>query len=393
MPALSEMLAAASRDPEILAQARQAGATGITLAGLCCTANEILMRHGIPIAGSFLQQELAIVTGAVEMMIIDVQCCMPGLPDVARAYHTEVVSTSAIARTIGATDRPFHAEDAYAQAKALLARAIANFARRDPAKVAIPAVTEPLGAGFSVEAIKYMLGGSYRASFRPLNDAVIQGRIAGVAGIVGCNTPRERMDDYTNTLTRELLARNVLVLKTGCAAIASAKAGMLTPEAAFAAAGPGLREVCEAVGMPPVLHMGSCVDNSRLLEAAAEIVAEGGLGDDIAQVPVVGRPGVDERKGDLHRLLLRRLGHRRDPGTPLPPGSERKPDLNEIPEISGPPSTSPEARGGGGDRDGCSPNAAGARNRPPGRAEADGRGRPGFESKLICASAIDGAKA
>jgi carbon-monoxide dehydrogenase catalytic subunit len=246
------------------------------------------MRHGIPIAGSFLQQELAIVTGAVEMMIIDVQCCMPGLPDVARAYHTEVVSTSAIARTIGATDRPFHAEDAYAQAKALLARAIANFARRDPAKVAIPAVTEPLVAGFSVEAIKYMLGGSYRASFRPLNDAVIQGRIAGVAGIVGCNTPRERMDDYTNTLTRELLARNVLVLKTGCAAIASAKAGMLTPEAAFAAAGPGLREVCEAVGMPPVLHMGSCVDNSRLLEAAAEIVAEGGLGDDIAQVPVVG---------------------------------------------------------------------------------------------------------
>jgi carbon-monoxide dehydrogenase catalytic subunit len=282
------MLAAASRDPEILAQARRAGAAGITLAGLCCTANEILMRHGIPIAGSFLQQELAIVTGAVEMMIIDVQCCMPSLTDVARAYHTEVVSTSAIARTIGATDRPFHAEDAYAQAKALLARAIANFARRDPAKVAIPAVSEPLVAGFSVEAIKYMLGGSYRASFRPLNDAVIQGRIAGVAGIVGCNTPRERMDDYTNALTRELLAQNVLVLKTGCAAIASAKAGMLTPEAAFAAAGPGLREVCEAVGMPPVLHMGSCVDNSRLLEAAAEIVAEGGLGDDIAQVPVVG---------------------------------------------------------------------------------------------------------
>ena len=287
-PALAEMLAVASRDPEILDQARQAGAAGITLAGLCCTANEILMRHGIPIAGSFLQQELAIVTGAVEMMIIDVQCCMPSLTEVAQAYHTEVVSTSAIARTIGATDMPFNAEDAYAQAKALLARAIANFARRDPARVAIPAVSEPLVAGFSVEAIKYMLGGSYRASFRPLNDAVIQGRIAGVAGIVGCNTPRERMDDYTNALTRELLARNVLVLKTGCAAIASAKAGVLTPEAAFAAAGPGLREVCEAVGMPPVLHMGSCVDNSRLLEAAAEIVAEGGLGDDIAQVPVVG---------------------------------------------------------------------------------------------------------
>jgi anaerobic carbon-monoxide dehydrogenase catalytic subunit len=287
-PALSEMLAAASTDPEIIAYAKKAGAEGITLAGICCTANEILMRHGIPLAGNFLQQELAIVTGAVEMMLIDVQCCMPGLPDVARNYHTEIVSTSGIARTIGATAEKFSTEHAYDIAKQLLCRAIDNFGKRDPKKVAIPKQAEPLVAGFSVESIKYMLGGTFRASFRPLNDAIIQGRIRGVVGIVGCNNPKSQLDYYINTLTRELLKENVLVLKTGCAAIASAKAGNLTPEAAIEFAGSGLREVCEAVGMPPVLHMGSCVDNTRLLEAATEICAEGGLGNDLSDLPVVG---------------------------------------------------------------------------------------------------------
>jgi carbon-monoxide dehydrogenase catalytic subunit len=143
-------------------------------------------------------------------------------------------------------------------------------------------------AGFSVESIKYMLGGTFRSSFRPLNDAIIQGRIKGVVGIVGCNNPKSKLDYYINTLTKELLKENILVLKTGCAAIASAKEGNLTPEAAFEFAGNGLREVCEAVGMPPVLHMGSCVDNTRLLEAATEICAEGGLGEDLSELPVVG---------------------------------------------------------------------------------------------------------
>jgi len=287
-PALSEMLAAASVDPEIKAYAKLSGAEGITLAGICCTANEILMRHGIPLAGNFLQQELAIVTGAVEMMLIDVQCCMPSLPDVAKAYHTQIVSTSHIAHTIGATATEFNTEHAYEIAKNLLKRAIDNYKNRDPQKVAIPRHSKQLIAGFSVESIKYMLGGTFRASFRPLNDAIIQGRIKGVVGIVGCNNPKTKLDSYINTLTKELLKENVLVLKTGCAAIASAKEGNLTPEAAFEFAGEGLREVCEAVGMPPVLHMGSCVDNSRLLEAATEIVAEGGLGDDLSDVPVVG---------------------------------------------------------------------------------------------------------
>jgi len=287
-PELSEMLAIVASNQEITNYAKESGAEGITLAGICCTANEILMRHGIPVAGSFLQQELAVITGAVEMRIVVVQCCMPSLPEVASAYHTEIISTSEIAKTIGTTPYSFDSDNALESAGSLLKRAIDNFKHRNPQKVAIPPAKKPLIAGFSVDAIKYMLGGSFRASFRPLNDAIMQGRIKGVVGIVGCNNPKTKLDNYINSLTLELIKQNILVLKTGCAAIASAKAGMLRPEAALDQAGKGLREVCETVGIPPVLHMGSCVDNSRILEASTEIVLEGGLGDDISQIPAVG---------------------------------------------------------------------------------------------------------
>ena len=287
-PALSEMLAAAVYDPEIKEYAKSAGAEGVNLAGLCCTANEILMRRGISVAGNFLQQELAIITGAVEMMVVDVQCVMPSLPEVAKSYHTKIVSTTDIAKTIGAIHMEFDEDHAYDSAKNLIKMAIDNFKNRDPKKVQIPKFKQPLIAGFSVEAIRYMLGGEFRASFRPLNDAIIQGRIRGVCGIVGCNNIKTKTDSYINTITKELIKRNVLILKTGCAAQASAKAGQLTPEAALEGAGQGLREVCETVGIPPVLHMGSCVDNTRILEAATEIVYEGGLGDCIAKVPAVG---------------------------------------------------------------------------------------------------------
>jgi carbon-monoxide dehydrogenase catalytic subunit len=287
-PALSDMLAAASTDPEVVAYAKAAGADRVNLAGLCCTANEILMRRGVPVAGNFHQQELAIITGAVEMMVVDVQCVMPSLPTVASHYHTEIISTTDIAKTIGATHMPFEDDNAYESAKDMLKRAVDLFKKRDASKVAIPSDKNPLVAGFSVEAIKYMLGGSFRASFRPLNDAIISGRIVGVVGIVGCNNPKTKADSYINTLSKELVKRNVLLLQTGCAAQASAKTGRMTPETAHEMAGDGLREVCETVGIPPILHMGSCVDNARILEAATELCLEGGLGDDMSKLPAVG---------------------------------------------------------------------------------------------------------
>jgi anaerobic carbon-monoxide dehydrogenase catalytic subunit len=287
-PTLSEMLAETTQDEELLAYARSKGATGINIAGICCTANEVLMRHGLPIAGNFLQQELAILTGAVDMMVIDVQCVMPSLAQVAKCFHTRLVSTSEIAHSIEAEQITFNVANGYEHAARLVRAAIDNFARRDPDRVHIPKESMELVAGFSNETIYHMLGGRFRSTFRPLNDAIIDGRIRGLCGIIGCNNPKVTVDQSHVRIAEELIKRNVLVLETGCAAVACAKAGLLVPEAALEKAGATLREVCEAVGIPPILHMGSCVDNSRILLAATNILSEGGLGEDLSELPAAG---------------------------------------------------------------------------------------------------------
>jgi carbon-monoxide dehydrogenase catalytic subunit len=287
-PALAEMLAVITQDPEMIKYAKSKGAQGINLAGMCCTANEILMRHGVPIAGNFLQQELAIVTGAVEAMVVDVQCIMQGIANVARCYHTKIITTDPRAKIEGATHMEFDEANAYESAKAIVKMAIDNFPNRKKEKVAIPKDKTDLVAGFSHETINYLLGGLFRASYRPLNDNIINGRIRGVAGVVGCNNVRVTHDDVHVRMVKELLKNDVLVLQTGCSAMALAKAGLMVPEAAAKYCGAGLAEVCETVGIPPVIHMGSCVDNSRILIAATAMVKDGGLGDDISDLPAAG---------------------------------------------------------------------------------------------------------
>jgi carbon-monoxide dehydrogenase catalytic subunit len=285
-PSLSEMIVAATQDPEIIAYAKAAGAQGVNLSGICCTANEILMRQGIPAAGNFLGQELAILTGAVEAMVVDVQCIMQALVPLAQSFHTLIITTSPKVKIKGATHIEFDEHRALTIAKEILKKAIDNYKNRGQTR--IPDVRQDLIPGFSHEYINYMLGGSYRASFRPLNDAIISGRIRGVAAVVGCNNPRSTQDYLHTYVTSELLKQDVLIVETGCSAIANAKLGLLLGQAGLDRVGPGLREVCEAVGIPPVLHMGSCVDNSRILTVLTQMVAEGGLGDDIDQVPAVG---------------------------------------------------------------------------------------------------------
>jgi carbon-monoxide dehydrogenase catalytic subunit len=285
-PYLAELLAVASQDPEMIAYAKSKGANGINIAGMCCTANEILMRHGIPIAGNFLQQELAIVTGALEGLVVDVQCIMQGIADVASCYHTKIITTDHRAHIQGATHMEFRAEDGMESAKEILRTVIDNFPNRGK-NIRIPKEKSDLIAGFSHETINYLLGGLFRASYRPLNDNIINGRIRGVGAVVGCNNARATHDHAHVTLVKELIKNDVLVLETGCAAMACAKAGLMVPEAAELA-GPGLRSVCEALGIPPVLHMGSCVDNARILIAATAMVKDGGLGDDISDLPAAG---------------------------------------------------------------------------------------------------------
>ena len=287
-PLLPEMLVVASRDKELLDLAKSKGASGIQLGGICCSANETLMRHGVPLAGNMLQQEVAVVSGAVEAMVVDVQCIMQSLPKVAECYHTEIITTSNRAKLPGAIHIEADEANPLAAAKQIVRRAIENYPNRIKEKVNIPTHTMDLVAGFSHETINYLLGGLFRASYKPLNENIINGRIRGIAGVVGCTNPRVKHEDVHTRLVLELIKNDVLVIQTGCAAMACAKLGLLTPEAAAIHAGPGLAEVCEAVGIPPVLHMGSCVDNSRILMAATAIVKEGGLGDDISELPAVG---------------------------------------------------------------------------------------------------------
>jgi carbon-monoxide dehydrogenase catalytic subunit len=278
-PVVSEMLLRACQDPDLLKQAKDQGAAGINLAGVCCTGNELLMRAGIPMAGNHLTTELVLATGAVDMMVVDYQCIMPSLGTVAACYHTQMVSTSDKARFPGMEHREFHPENAAAKAAALVKDAIANFGRRG--EVFIPVEPVDCVGGFSVEAILGALGGTPK----PLIDAIAAGKIRGAVGIVGCNNPRIKQDYGHVTLTQRLIENDILVVDTGCASVATAKAGFKQAQA-LAKAGPGLKEICGALGVPPVLHVGSCVDNVRILVLASALA--NALGADISDLPIAG---------------------------------------------------------------------------------------------------------
>jgi carbon-monoxide dehydrogenase catalytic subunit len=280
-PLLSEMILAATSDPELVELAKKEGATGINVAGMCCTGNEVLMRHGVPVAGNFLQQELAVATGAVEAVVVDIQCIMPALGALAGCYHTRFISTSPKAKFPGATHMEFHEETAIETAKTIVKAAVMNYQNRNPAKVHIPDIKTKCMVGFSVEAIVDALGGT----LDPLLGAIKSGDVRGIGAVVGCNNPKIQHDFGHLNLVKELIKNNVIVVTTGCNALACAKAGLLTPEAADLA-GDGLKGVCKALGIPPVLHMGSCVDISRILVAAAAIA--NALGVDISDLPAAG---------------------------------------------------------------------------------------------------------
>jgi len=285
-PNLFETMFGSVNEPSLVQAAKDAGASGINLVGMCCSGLEVLVRHGIPHAGNFMSTEAVLVTGAVDAMTVDVQCIQQALAKVADCYGTPLFTTNPQCHIEGAEHIEFDEHDPKSCTDEIVIRAISRFKNRKAA-IEIPKIKNIGVHGFSYEYINYMLGGTFRASYTPLNDNIINGRIRGVAGVVGCVNPRMKQDYVHVELVKELIKNDVLVLQTGCSQIALAKAGLTTPEAAHLA-GPGLREVCETVGMPPVLGIGACVDNSRILIAASEMVRVGGLGDSIADLPAAG---------------------------------------------------------------------------------------------------------
>ncbi|MDR1298497.1 MAG: anaerobic carbon-monoxide dehydrogenase catalytic subunit [Deltaproteobacteria bacterium] len=278
-PVVSEMILLAAADPEILAEAKKAGAGGINIAGLCCTGNELLMRRGVPLAGNHMMTELTIVTGAVEAIVADYQCIMPSLVNISQCYHTKFVTTSDKGHFPGAERFHFTPGNALDLAKKVVRLAVEAFKKRDPARVLIPVEPVEVMSGFSNEAVLGALGGTPG----PLIEAIKAGAVRGAVGIVGCNNPKLKQDHHHVTLARELIKKDILVLVTGCATSAMGKAGLLVPEGADQA-GEKLAGLCRALGIPPVLHVGSCVDNSRIMQLCA--VLANALGVDVPALPV-----------------------------------------------------------------------------------------------------------
>ena len=290
-PSLSEMIVFYAQDPEMIALAKEQGAKGINICGVCCTANEVAMRHGIPMAGNFLQQENVVLTGACEAIVVDVQCIFPALGPLSKCFHTKFITTSPIARMPDSDFIEFHAENAGENAKAIVKLAVENFKNRNQDLVHIPDLKQDATVGYSVEAIKKCLDGvtntqvDVTGTTKPLVECVKSGVLRGAVAMVGCNNPKVRPDTAHIELMKKLIANDIIVVVSGCSAQAAAKAGLLSKEAKELC-GDGLKRVCELVDIPPILHMGSCVDISRMMILASDIAKDSGW--NISQIPLVG---------------------------------------------------------------------------------------------------------
>ena len=290
-PSLSEMICEYADDPEMIAYAKEMGAKGITVSGVCCTSNEVAMRRGIPMAGNFLQQENVVLTGACEAIVVDVQCIFPALGPLSKCFHTKFVTTSPIAQMPDAEYIRFNAETAGENAKAIVKMAIENFKNRKPELVHIPDMKQKATVGYSVEAIVKTLDGVANSQVdemgttKPLLEWITSGVIRGAVAMVGCNNPKVRPDTAHIELMKKMIANDIIIIASGCSAQAAAKAGLMDKEAKELC-GAGLKRVCELADIPPVLHMGSCVDISRMMILAAELAKDSGL--NISQLPVVG---------------------------------------------------------------------------------------------------------
>ena len=291
-PSLSEMIVYYANDPEMIALAKSVGAKGINIAGVCCTANEVAMRHGIPMAGNFLSQENVVLTGACEAIVVDVQCIFPALGPLSKCFHTKFITTSPICRMPDSEFIQFSAENAGDNAKAIVKMAVENFKNRKQELVNIPNQVQKTRVGYSVEAIVKVLDGVANSQVdqfgttKPLLECITSGVLRGAVAMVGCNNPKVRPDTAHIELMKKMLENDIIVIVSGCSAQAAAKAGLMDPEKAKDYCGAGLKRVCELAGIPPVLHMGSCVDISRMLILAAELAKDSGL--NISQLPVVG---------------------------------------------------------------------------------------------------------
>jgi carbon-monoxide dehydrogenase catalytic subunit len=291
-PVLSDLMVTVAGDMKEAAVS--AGASDINMVGICCTGNEVMMRHGIPSCTHSVSQEMAIMTGALDAMVVDYQCIMPSLVNVAECMGTTIVTTMDMCKITGATHVEFSEEAAAEKAKEAIDIAIENFTRRKNNGVTIPEIKNPVVAGFSVEAIVAALSKvDAEDPLKPVVDNIKAGNIRGVCLFAGCNNVKVVQDKNFTIMARKLLKENVLTVATGCGAGALMRHGFMDPANVDELCGDGLKAVLTAIGeandlggpLPPILHLGSCVDNSRAVALAVAVADY--LGVDTDKLPVV----------------------------------------------------------------------------------------------------------
>ena len=290
-PSLSEKIVDYSEDKELIALAHEVGAKGINVVGCCCTSNEVTMRHGIPMAGNFLQQENIVLTGAIEAVVVDVQCIFPALGPLSKCFHTQFITTSPIAQMPDSEFILFEPHTAAQNAYDIVKSAVLNFKNRDQEAVYIPDQKVKATAGYSCEAIIKQLDTvtnsqvDQTGTYQPLVDCVTSGVLRGAVALVGCNNPRVRPDHGHIELMKKFLKNDIILVLSGCSAQAAARYGLMSKDAKEIC-GDGLKRVCTLADIPPVLHMGSCVDISRMMNLVCDVAECWGI--TTPELPVLG---------------------------------------------------------------------------------------------------------
>jgi len=309
-PFLGFAMVQLARKPEWQEKAKATGAKGLRVIANIETGQEMIQRWKMDdtlygFTGNWIAQEAVLASGCVDLFAADMNCSMPIDPSYAQKYKFKLVPVSELVAFEGITDRVnYDPEKAEKQAAELLQMAIDNFKER---KASVEPVTRlPMKeamVGFSTESILEILGGS----LDPLLEAIKDGTLRGIAGLVSCTTLRDYGQDvHSVRVAEELIKRDILVLSLGCGNGAMQVAGLCSPEA-MELAGPGLRTLCKKLGIPPVLSYGTCTDTGRLADLLATI--SNVLGVPIPDLPVAAvAPEYMEQKATIDAVFALALG-------------------------------------------------------------------------------------
>ena len=276
-------------DEDVVAKAQAAGAKGFKLVGCTCVGQDLQLRgaHYTEIfdghAGNNYISEAVLSCGAIDAVLSEFNCTLPGIEPICDELKIKQICLDVVAKKANAEYIPFRYETRQADGDRIIDEIIAAYKERRgavPMNLFTDHGNKNTLTGVSEGSLKEFLGGSWK----PLIDLIAAGMIKGLAGVVGCSSVAYGHDTLTAQLTKELIAKDILVLTAGCSSGGLENIGLMTPEAAELA-GPNLRAVCKELGIPPVLNFGPCLAIGRLEIVATEIAEA--MGVDLPQLPLV----------------------------------------------------------------------------------------------------------